>query len=105
MEKSRIEVFETSIRNAPTDSFAHYALAMEYEKARRYDDAVAMYQKLIGFDPAYVPAYQMCGQLLMKLGRTAEAQEMLSRGLEMANGARNMRAANEIQGLLLEMGV
>lgn len=102
MEKSRIENFEDSIRANPTDSFAHYVLAMEYEKAGRNEDAIAMYKRIVDFDPNYVPAYQMCGQLLIKLGRNGEAREILMRGLEKAAGAGNLRAANEIQGLLAE---
>lgn len=104
MEKSRIEIFEEKTRNSPTDSFAHYALAMEYEKAGRFEDSVATHRKLIGFDPSYVPAFQMCGQLLIRLGRSAEALEMLTRGLEAAHKIGNVRAANEIQGLMSELG-
>ncbi|MBZ5555399.1 MAG: tetratricopeptide repeat protein [Acidobacteriia bacterium] len=100
MEKSRLEIFEDTTRNSPTDSFAHYALAMEYEKAGRIEDALATYRRLIGFDPAYVPAFQMCGQLLVSLGRSPEAREILTRGLEAAQKIGNAKAANEIQVLL-----
>jgi len=104
MEKSRLEIFEDTTRNSPTDSFAHYALAMEYEKAGRFDEAIATYTKLLGFDPKYVPAYQMCGQLLLKLGRALDARDILGRGLQVASQTGNMKAANEIQGLLAELG-
>jgi tetratricopeptide (TPR) repeat protein len=104
MEKSRLEIFEETTRNSPTDSFAHYALAMEYEKAGRFEDSLATYRRLIGLDPMYVPAFQMCGQLLMRLGRSHEAREMLSRGLEAAREVGNAKAANEIQGLISELG-
>lgn len=103
MDKSRIEIFEETIKNSPTDSFAHYALAMEYEKAGRLDDALALYRKIIGFDPDYVPAYQMGGQLFMRLSRIDEAREILVRGLTAAQKTTNHRAAEEIQGLLDEL--
>lgn len=103
MEKSRIEIFEETIRNSPTDSFAHYALAMEYEKAGRFDDALAMHQRIVGFDPGYVPAYQMCGQLFMRLGRSDEARKILQLGLEKATKNGNLRATNEIQALMDEL--
>lgn len=103
MEKSRIEIFEETIKNSPTDSFAHYALAMEYEKAARFEDAIVMYQMIIGFDPDYVPAYQMSGQLFMRLGRLDDARKILSRGLTIAEKASNARAVGEIQGLLDEL--
>jgi tetratricopeptide (TPR) repeat protein len=104
MEKSRLEIFEETTRNSPTDSFAHYALALEYEKAGRFEDSLAAYRRLIGFDPTYVPAFQMCGQLLMRLGRSAEAREILARGLEAAQKVENGKAANEIEGLISELG-
>ncbi|MBZ5538471.1 MAG: tetratricopeptide repeat protein [Acidobacteriia bacterium] len=104
MEKSRLEIFEETIRNSPTDSFAHYALALEYEKAGRFEDSLVTYRRLIGFDPSYVPAFQMCGQLLMRLGRSPEAREILALGLEAAQKVGNGKAANEIQGLISELG-
>ncbi len=103
MTQSRIEIFEETIRQSPTDSFAHYALAMEYEKVGQFEDSVALYRKIIGFDPAYVPAYQMCGQLFMRLGRHDEAREVLSAGLAAAQRTSNPKATQEIQGLLEEL--
>jgi tetratricopeptide (TPR) repeat protein len=103
MTPSRLESFEEIVKVAPTDSFAHYALALEYEKASRNDDALATFQKIVGFDPEYVPAYQMCGQLFMKLGRTEEARALLAQGLEKARQAHNAKALSEIQGLLDEL--
>ncbi|MGB7622074.1 MAG: hypothetical protein WBN92_06960 [Terriglobia bacterium] len=104
MQKSRLEIFEETTKNSPMDSFAHYALAMEYEKGGRFEDSLATYKKLIGFDPSYLPAFQMCGQLLMRLGRSPEAGDLLRRGLEVARKVGNAKAANEIQGLIIELG-
>jgi tetratricopeptide (TPR) repeat protein len=104
MEKSRLEIFEETTKNCPTDSFAHYALALEYEKAGRLEESIATYKKLIGFDPEYLPAFQMWGQLLIRLSRSPEAQEVLRRGLDVARRAGNAKAANEIQGLISDLG-
>ncbi len=105
MEKTRIEIFEEAIKDSPTDAFANYALAMEYEKAGQFEAGLSQYQKIIGFDPDYVPAYQMCGQLLLRLGRSKEAREVLTQGLDASRRTGNAKATNEIQGLLDELRV
>ncbi|MDD5544904.1 MAG: tetratricopeptide repeat protein [Acidobacteriia bacterium] len=103
MNKSRLESFEEIVQSSPTDSFAHYALALEYEKVGRADEAINTFRKLLGFNPDYVPAYQMCGQLLMRLERFEEARRILSQGLEKAQQTDNAKARDEIQGLLEEL--
>ncbi len=64
MDKSRREMLEEFIQQKPNDSFAHYGLAMEYANAGRHDDALATFQKLLGFNPDYAYAYYHAGALL-----------------------------------------
>ena len=52
---------------------------MEYAGLERIDDALATFEKLRELNAKYVPMYLMCGQLLVKAGRAAEARTWLDR--------------------------
>lgn len=84
----------------PSDSFARYGLAMAYAAEGRNDDALAEYATATDKNADYVPAYQMSAQLLLKLGRTAEATARLGAGLGAASRTGNSHAASEMQAML-----
>jgi len=97
MTKSRLETLEEFVREHPTDAFAHYGLAMEYSNAGRAQDALAVFQKLLGFNPNYTAGYHQAALLLTRLGRADEAREMFRRGIEVAgrNGEAHSRTEME----------
>lgn len=84
----------------PNDAFARYGLAMEYANTGDTASALTEYEKVIESNPAYVPAYQMAGQLLMNLGRDADARAWFERGIAAAQRAGNQHAVSEMQGML-----
>ena len=95
MAKSRLETLEGFVRERPTDAFAYYGLAMEYINAGRTEDALATFQKLIGFNPNYSAGYHQAGLLLTRLARVDEAKEMFKRGIEVAG--RNGEAHSKME--------
>ena len=97
MATSRLETLEEFARERPTDAFAHYGLAMEYLNAARPDDALATFQKLLGFNPNYTAGYHQAALLLTRLDRTEEAREMFRRGIEVAgrNGEHHSKTEME----------
>jgi predicted Zn-dependent protease len=82
------------------DSFAWYGLANEYAAFGRVDDALATFRTLRDRDPKYVAAYLMCGQMLGKAQRVAEAREWLEAGIAMAKTTGDDHAASEMQSAL-----
>ena len=68
------------------------------------DDALRTFEKLRELDPAYVPQYLMCGQMLAKAGRTAVAREWLDEGLATARAKGDTHAFGEIQDALTALG-
>ncbi len=84
----------------PNDPFLRYGLAMEYVSAG--DDAAAAkcLQGLIALAPDYVPAYLQLGQALLRQGRTPEARQAWSQGVQAAQQAGNQHARDEMQGFL-----
>lgn len=85
---------------AGNDPFVWYGLAMEYRSLERYDDAVATFGALRARSPAYVPMYLMCGQLLEKMGRVADAREWLGAGIAAARSKGDAHAQGELEGAL-----
>ena len=84
----------------PTNAFARYGLAMEYVAQGNPEVALTEFDTLIGHNPDYVPAYQMCAQTLVKINRPAEAIPILQKGLAAAQRTGNSHAGAEMQALL-----
>jgi tetratricopeptide (TPR) repeat protein len=93
--KSRLETLEEFVRERPTDAFAHYGLAMEYINAGRPEDALAVFEKLLGFNANYTAGYHQAALLLTRLGRLDQAREMFQRGIEVAG--RNGEAHSKME--------
>ena len=103
MASSRMEMLEEFVRQQPNDSFAHYGLALEYVKAGRNDEALAHFQKLLGFNPDYTAAYYQAGALLGKLGRVEDARTMFQRGIEVAGRNGDFHTKSELEQALHDL--
>jgi predicted Zn-dependent protease len=100
----RTAMLKQFLEENPTDAFARYGLAMEYSRAGEVETALAEFKKLLEFHPEYTAGYQMAGQMLAAAGRTEEARQMLATGISTALHAGNQHAAEEMQGLLRDLG-
>lgn len=102
--KSRREMLEAFVASHPGDAFARYGLAMECVRLGDNDAAEAHFKQLMASHPEYVAAYFHFGQLLVKLGRTAEARMILTQGVARATAAGDGHARSEMQAALDELG-
>jgi predicted Zn-dependent protease len=100
MTSKRLEVLLKMTSSGKADSFAWYALALEYKGLGRIDDAVSTFTELRQLDATYVPMYLMCGTMLVEAGRRDEAKEWLTVGLAAARQKGDGHAAGEIEGAL-----
>jgi predicted Zn-dependent protease len=98
----RLAMLEQMTAKGAADAFTWYALAMEYSGAGRIDDALKTFTTLRGTDPAYVAQYLMCGTMLLKAGRTAEAQDWLREGISVARAKGEAHALGELESALAE---
>lgn len=99
MNKRR-EMLEKLLANGQADSFARYALAMEYRNEKRVADALATFEALRGVDPDYLPMYLMAGQLLIDDGRGTEAKPWLEAGIALARDKGDGKAEAELEAAL-----
>jgi len=96
----RLEMLEKLTRSGTADSFAWYALALEYRKEKQLDLALATFETLREKDPDYVAMYLMAGQILLEAERSAEAVPWLEQGLVKARARGDMKAASELEAAL-----
>ena len=96
----RLEILEKLAAEGKADSFAWYALALEYKSAGRIDEALVAFLSLRQRDPNYVPMYLMAGAMLESLGRTAEAALWLRDGIIAAESKGDSHAASEMRDIL-----
>jgi tetratricopeptide (TPR) repeat protein len=96
----RVAMLKEILAENPNDAFARYGLAIEYANAGDTATALREYEKIATANPEYVPAYQMAGQLLINLGRHADARAWFEKGIVAARRAGNKHAETEMQGML-----
>ena len=104
MNQKRLEVLLKMTAREGADSFAWYALALEYKGLGRVDEALDTFTKLRAKDENYVPMYLMCGTMLIEASRRDDAKDWLSFGLTVARRKGDAHAAGEIEGALATLG-
>lgn len=104
MTSKRLQMLEKMTASGQADSFAWYALALEYKGLDRVEEAHATFVKLREQDPGYVPMYLMCGTMLIDADRRDEAREWLETGVEKARAKGDTHALSELEGALGQLG-
>jgi cytochrome c-type biogenesis protein CcmH/NrfG len=101
---SRREKLEKMLESAPGDQLARYMLANELGNGGQTEEALGHFRQLMDSSAAYVPAFLMAGQLLMREGRVEEARSVFVAGIAMAQQQHNSHAAGEMAGFLSSLG-
>ncbi len=96
----RLEVLENLTASGKADSFAWYALALEYKSSGRIGEALRTFEVLRTKAPGYVPGYQMAGSMLAAEGRVEDAKVWLQQGIEQATAVGNSHACAEMQDMI-----
>jgi tetratricopeptide (TPR) repeat protein len=103
-DESRVATLKEILAANPDDTFARYALGMEYSGSGETDAALAEFRRLLTADPDYTNAYFMAAQALARAERSDEAKGMLQQGIECARRTRNQHALSEMEAMLDELG-
>ena len=99
---SRLDQLLSFHRDDPRDSFVRFALAAEYAKLGRLEDALRTFEALRADDPRYVGTYYHLGKLYERVGRTEEAIDTYRAGMHVAMDVTDFHARSELQSALLE---
>ena len=99
----RLEMLSQLVESGHADSFARYALALEYRKAGRNDEALAAFEALRTADPDYLAMYYMAGQLLLDTDQEDQARDWLEAGVEVARRQGESKTLGELEAALAEI--
>lgn len=100
----RLQLLLNLLESQPTDSFALFATAKEYEGSGEWALALDFYQKLRTADPGYVGLYYHLGKLYERLGDPDAALETYRQGAEAARRAGDHHSLAELNGARLNLG-
>lgn len=98
----RLSFLEQLVTSGKADDFARYALAMEYKKEGRIDDAARAFEQLREVSPNYVPQYLMAGQMFLDAKEPEKARGWLEVGREVAQKMGDSKAVGEIESALAD---
>ncbi len=93
----RLQQLTDFLTENPNDPFLNYALATEYLKLGRTEEALRYYEGLVDKHPDYVGTYYHLGKLHETLGRKDEAIAVYEKGMHRAQAKRDMHALSELQ--------
>lgn len=96
---NRLEQLLKFLEQEPNDPFLKYALATEYVRKNKLEQALFYYEELINKHASYLGTYYHLGKLYEQLGRKQEATQTYQTGMELAKQTRDMHAFSELQGV------
>lgn len=97
---SRIEKLLEYMKTSDTDSFLQHALALEYIKIGKDEEARKLFNELLLREPTYIGSYYHLGKLLERAGDFDKAIKIYKRGIEEAQRAGDNHSRMELQGAL-----
>lgn len=97
MATNRIKQLQDFLKDDPDDNFSRFALALEYQKENRLNDALEIFSGIRKSSPDYVGVYYHLGKLYEKLDQPDNALETYKAGIAIAQQQNDQHAANELQ--------
>ena len=82
----------------PQDPFLHFALAKEYEKENKQDEALTAYKKLVAEFPDYVGTYYHLGKLYERQNDPDRAADVYEAGMKIARAQGDNHSYSELAG-------
>lgn len=103
MNEDRLIALLDFLEKDPSDEFTRFALALEYRKLGRTDEAVEQLELLRSRSPDYVGTYYHLGSMYREAGDAEQARAVLKMGARAADNQRDHHAKAEILSLLNEL--
>ena len=100
---TRIEKLLEFMKTAEKDSFLQHALALEYIKIGKDDEARNLFNEILLREPTYIGSYYHLGKLLERVGDKDRAVRVYERGMEEARTAKDNHSYAELQAALEDL--
>ena len=95
-----IENFEQMLAAGQDNAMLRFSLGNAYLQAGDAAAAATHLRRAVEHDAGYSAAWKLLGKALMEAGEPAEAVEVYTRGIEVAEGKGDKQAAKEMQVFL-----
>jgi len=99
----RIEKIREFLKQNPHDNFLNHALALEYIKVGRDEDARLLFEEILLRDPAYIGSYYHLAKLHERNESVEEAISVYEKGMEAAKKAGENHAYSELRSAYEEL--
>ena len=99
----RIEKLLEFMKTSDKDSFLQHALALEYIKVEKDEEARKLFNEILLREPTYIGSYYHLGKLLERAGEFDKAAKVYKRGMEEAKKAGDNHTYSELMGALEEI--
>lgn len=100
LQMNKIEQLQTMLMESPDDNFLNYALALENVKAKNYDQAISIFEKLTISASNYLATYLHYGNLLVDINQPEKAAVIYQKGIKVASNQKNIKARQELEQAL-----
>lgn len=92
-----IEKITEMLKDSPQDSFLRHALALEYLKIDKMQEAHDAFVSLLADNPAYLGSYYHLGKLYEKMNEMEKANDTYQKGMEVAKQQADQHSLNELR--------
>ena len=96
----RVEQLLLFLKEDPSDSFLHYALALEYQKLGEISKAIKTIEDLLTHNTSYLGAYYQLGKLYEENSNMEKAVLIYEKGKIIAKEQNNRKTLNELNEAL-----
>ena len=97
---SRIEKLLEFMKTSDKDSFLQHALALEYIKVGKDEQARQLFNEILLREPTYIGSYYHLGKLLERMNNEKKAILVYKRGMEVALELGDRHAYSELVGAM-----
>jgi Tfp pilus assembly protein PilF len=99
----RIAQLKAYLQESPNDNFLQHALALEFIKLGKEEEARSLFETLLQRDPSYIGSYYHLAKLLERTGEVELAVQCYERGMEEAKKAGDRHALGELRSAYEEL--
>ena len=97
---SRVDTLKDFLRDDSNDSFSRYALAMEYLRLGKLENAIHEFETVAHNDPDYVATYYQLAKAFEHDGRTDDATQTYRTGIAVAKRLGDNHTLEELAAAL-----
>jgi len=101
----RIKLLKEYLIGEPNDDFLNYALALEYQKHNKLDEAEKVFNEIILRNANYLPSYYQLGKTYETKMEFEKAKMIYQKGIEIAMMQKNMKTLQELKEALLTLDI